>query len=96
MVRATWNGGVLAESEDTVVVEGNRYSPVESLRREHLHPSDRQTMCGWKGQANYYDVVVDGKVNAAAAWFYTDPSPAAAMIRGRCPTRSATLTRSSS
>lgn len=68
MVRATWNGIVLAESDDTVVVEGNHYFPVESLRPGHFRPSDKHTVCPWKGQASYHDVVVDGEVNRAAAW----------------------------
>lgn len=83
MVRATWNGALLAESDDTVVVEGNHYFPPEALQREHLAPSDHRSVCGWKGHASYYDVVVDGKVNRAAAWYYPDPKPAADAIRGR-------------
>ncbi len=80
-VIATWNGAVLAESSDTVVVEGNRYFPPGSVRRELLVHSDRHTRCPWKGQASYYDIVVDDAVNPAGAWYYPDPSPAAAEIR---------------
>lgn len=80
-MRALWNGQVIAESDDTVVVEGNHYFPAESVRRELLRPSSRHTICPWKGQASYYDVVVDGQVNAAAAWYYPAPSQAAAHIK---------------
>lgn len=81
MPKATWNGVVLAESEDTVVVEGNHYFPIESVKEEHLRPSSHRTVCPWKGQAGYYDVVVDGEVNKDAAWYYPDPSPAARQIK---------------
>ncbi len=81
--RATWNGAVLAESEETVVVEGNQYFPLNDVLIEHLRVSASHTICGWKGEASYYDVVVDGKVNHDGAWYYTDPSPAAAHIKGR-------------
>ena len=83
MPRATWNGSILAESDDCVVVEGNQYFPAEAVRREHLRPSATHTTCPWKGVASYYDVVVDGQVNRDAAWYYEDPKPAAAEIRGR-------------
>jgi uncharacterized protein (DUF427 family) len=83
MPRATWNGAVIAESDDTVVVEGNHYFPRASLRTEHLAPSDRTSVCHWKGTASYYDVVVAGETNPAAAWYYADPSEAAAVIRDR-------------
>lgn len=81
--RALWNGAVLAESADTVVVEANHYFPPESLNWEYFRPSSTHTVCGWKGQASYLDVVVDGKVNSDAAWYYPDPKPAAARITGR-------------
>jgi uncharacterized protein (DUF427 family) len=81
MVRATWNGSVLAESDDTVVVEGNHYFPPSAVNREHFAASDEHTVCPWKGEASYYDVVVDGKTNPAAAWYYPDPKPAAEEIR---------------
>jgi uncharacterized protein (DUF427 family) len=83
MPRATWNGAVLAESDQCVVVEGNQYFPPESVRREHLRPSATHTTCPWKGVASYLDVVVDGRVNRDAAWYYESPKPAAASIRGR-------------
>lgn len=79
-MRAIWNGEVIAESASTVVVEGNHYFPSASLKMEFFQPSDHHTMCGWKGQASYYDVVVDGKVNGNAAWYYPEPKPAAAEV----------------
>jgi uncharacterized protein (DUF427 family) len=82
MARATWNGTVLAESERTVVVEGNHYFPPEAVRREHLRDSATHTVCGWKGTASYYDVEVGGQVNKDAAWYYPEPKPAAANIKG--------------
>jgi len=83
MVTASWNGAVLAESDDTVVVEGNDYFPSDSLNLEHFAESPRHTLCPWKGTASYYDVVVDGEVNPGAAWYYPDPRPAAADIKDR-------------
>lgn len=83
MITATWNGKVLAESDATVVVEGNHYFPPEAIRREFFKPSDTTTICPWKGTAHYYSLVVDGKDNPDAAWFYPDPKEAAAQIRDR-------------
>ena len=82
MVRATWNGKVLAESDRTVVVEGNHYFPPDSVQRELLEPSAHTTHCGWKGDASYCDVVVDGQRNPNAAWYYPEPLAAAAEIAG--------------
>lgn len=82
-MKAIWNGAVLAQSDDTVVVEGNHYFPQASLRHEHFRPSDTHTTCPWKGIASYYDVVVGDAVNADAAWTYPDPKPAAKEIEGR-------------
>ena len=82
-MRAIWNGAVIAESDDTVVVEGNHYFPPTAIREEHFRPSDHHTVCGWKGTASYYDVVVDGQVNANAAWFYPETKPEADSVRGR-------------
>ena len=82
MARATWNGAVLAESDRTVVVEGNHYFPPEAVRREHLRDSATHTVCGWKGTASYYDVEVGGRVNKDAAWYYPDPLPAARHLAG--------------
>jgi uncharacterized protein (DUF427 family) len=81
-VKAIWNGAVIAESATTRVVEGNHYFPPESLRAAHFADSATHTTCSWKGVASYKDVVVDGKRNADAAWYYPDPKPAAAEIRG--------------
>jgi len=81
--QATWNGVVLADSEHTIVVEGNQYFPIADVKQDLLRPSDTHTTCHWKGLASYYDVVVDGKVNGDAAWFYPDPSAAAEKIKGR-------------
>lgn len=82
-MKATWNGATVAESDDTVVVEGNHYFPAESVREDLLRPSTTHTTCPWKGQASYYSLEVDGKVNPDAAWYYPDPKPAAAEISGR-------------
>jgi uncharacterized protein (DUF427 family) len=81
-MKAVWNGTVLAESSHTVVVEGNHYFPPESLRRDFFKPSPTQTVCGWKGTANYYTIEVDGQVNPDAAWYYPEPLPAARQITG--------------
>lgn len=82
MAKAIWNNAVLAESADTVVVEGNHYFPPDAINREYFRASDAHTVCGWKGTASYYDVVVDGQVNEQAAWYYPDPKSAAANIKG--------------
>lgn len=83
MTKASWNGAVIAESKQTVVVEGNHYFPAEAVNTAYLRPSATHTTCPWKGVASYYDVVVDGRVNKDAAWYYPDPKPAAAQIAGR-------------
>ena len=83
MVKATWNGAVLAESDDTVVVEGNHYFPASALKRDFVQPSEKHTTCGWKGVASYYDVVVDGKTNADACWYYPDPMKGAEAVKDR-------------
>ena len=82
MTQAIWNGTVIADSETTSVVEGNHYFPADSVRWELLEENDRQTVCHWKGTANYYDIVVDDKLNPAAVWQYRNPSAAAAGIEG--------------
>jgi uncharacterized protein (DUF427 family) len=81
--QARWNGAVIADSDETVVVEGNQYFPIESVVAASLQPSETHTTCHWKGEASYYDVVVDGKVNSDAAWYYPEPSEAAANIKDR-------------
>ena len=82
-MKAHWNGEIIAESDDTVVVEGNHYFPEDSLRREFFRESDQKSVCAWKGEASYYDLDVNGRLNAAAAWYYPSPKPAAAEIAGR-------------
>ena len=82
-MRASWNGMVIAESDDTVVVEGNHYFPADAVRADCLTASRTSTVCPWKGVANYYDVVVDGQRNADAAWYYAAPNEAAREIAGR-------------
>jgi uncharacterized protein (DUF427 family) len=83
MPRAIWNNAVLAESDHTVVVEGNHYFPPDALHAEYFKPSATHTICSWKGTASYYDLVVSGQVNQDAAWYYPSPSAAAANIKGR-------------
>jgi uncharacterized protein (DUF427 family) len=82
-VKAIWNQQVIAESGDTVVVEGNHYFPPDSVNREFLQDSTTTTICPWKGTANYYTLMVDGQSNPDAAWYYADTKPAADQIRGR-------------
>jgi uncharacterized protein (DUF427 family) len=82
MARAVWNGIILAESDATQVVESNHYFPADSIQRQYFRESGTHTTCGWKGLASYYDVVVDGKVNPDAAWYYPTPLPAAQNIAG--------------
>lgn len=83
MVKALWNGKVIAESAQTEVVEGNHYFSIEDVRQEFLQPSSHTSSCPWKGIAQYYSVVVDGQQNRDAAWYYADPKPAAKNIAGR-------------
>ena len=82
-MKAIWRGQLLAESDETVVVEGNHYFPLASLRREHFRPSATHTVCPWKGSASYYDVVVGSDVNRDAAWYYAEPKAAAKQITDR-------------
>jgi uncharacterized protein (DUF427 family) len=81
MPKAVWNGQVVAESDKTVVVEGNHYFPPDSINLDFLRDSEEHTRCPWKGIASYYDVVVDGEVSRGGAWFYPDPSRAAKKIK---------------
>jgi len=83
MVKAIWNGQVIAESDATIVVEGNHYFPASSVRSEVLENSSTTTVCPWKGTAHYYTLVVDGAKNPDAAWYYPEPKAAAEEIRGR-------------
>ncbi len=82
-MKATWNGAVLAESDDTVLVEGNHYFPPASLDMALFTPTATQTTCGWKGTCNYYSVTVAGKTNPDCAWVYPAPKPDAAHVTGR-------------
>jgi uncharacterized protein (DUF427 family) len=82
MAKATWEGAVLAESDKTVEVEGNQYFPADAIHKEYFKPSDQHTECPWKGTASYYDIDVNGKRNAGAAWYYPDPKTAARQIKG--------------
>jgi uncharacterized protein (DUF427 family) len=82
MAVATWNGTLIAESDKTVVVEGNHYFPPESVNTQYLRQSTTTSRCPWKGLANYYSLIVDGKTNKDAAWYYAEPSDAAASIKG--------------
>lgn len=82
MIRAVWNGVVLAEAEQTVQLEGNHYFSPDSIRGEYLTDSATTTVCPWKGTAHYYTVTVDGEVNPDAAWYYPDPSARAQEIAG--------------
>jgi len=81
MPRATWNGAVLAQSDETVVVEGNHYFPPETINREHFVASDKRTTCPWKGEASYFTLRVDGEENADAAWTYVDPKERATQLK---------------
>lgn len=81
-MQAVWKDKVIARNDDTVIVEGNHYFPVEALDREYVRESATHSSCPWKGEASYYDVVVDGEVNRDAAWYYPQPKDAAANIAG--------------
>ena len=82
-MKATWNNTVIAESDDTVLVEGNHYFPEGALKREFVTFSNHRTTCPWKGEARYYSLLVNGELNTDAAWYYADPKPEADSIRGR-------------
>jgi uncharacterized protein (DUF427 family) len=82
-MKAIWRGTVIADSQDTVVVEGNHYFPLESINADFLEASTHTSICPWKGTANYYTVKVNDERNANAAWYYADPKAAAAEIKGR-------------
>ncbi|MGI8880739.1 MAG: DUF427 domain-containing protein [Jatrophihabitans sp.] len=83
MATATWNGTVIAQSDDTVIVEGNHYFPRASVRADVLRDSDTQSVCPWKGTASYHSVELDGETNPDAAWYYPAPKDAAAEIKDR-------------
>ena len=82
-MKAIWNEKVIAESDDTVVIEGNHYFPESSVKKEFLSPSVTETVCHWKGTANYFSLHVDGKENKDAVWYYSNPSELAKGIKGR-------------
>ena len=82
-MKAIWKDTVVAQSDDTVVVEGNHYFPADALKREYTLASNTKTMCSWKGQASYWTLFVNGDANPDAVWFYADPKDAAAQIKGR-------------
>ncbi|MEY3444917.1 MAG: hypothetical protein RLZZ519_3198 [Bacteroidota bacterium] len=82
-MKAIWNDTVLAESNDTIVVEGNHYFPADSLAKAHFAESETHSVCAWKGKASYYHVSVNGKTNSDAAWYYPEPKQEAELIKGR-------------
>ena len=82
-MKAIWNNQVIAESDQTVVIEGNHYFPRESVKKEFLKDSDTHSTCPRKGQASYYSILVDGELNKDAAWYYPDPKSAASVIKDR-------------
>ena len=82
-MKAIWNNTVIADSDDTVMVEGNHYFPEQSVNKALLQFSNHKTSCAWKGQASYYSLLVNGDMNVDAAWFYPDPKPEAESIRNR-------------
>jgi len=81
MAKAIWHDAVIAESDETKIIEGNHYFPPESVAKQYLRPSDAHTVCFWKGVASYYDIVVDDATNEQAAWYYPDPKSKAADIK---------------
>ena len=80
-MKAIWNGKVIAESDNTVVVEGNHYFPPESVNFDYLKSSDKHTTCPWKGTASYYNIEANGETNRDSAWYYPEPKQAAAEIK---------------
>ena len=81
-MKAVWNGKIIAQSNETVIVEGNHYFPIESVNNDFLNDSDTHSTCPWKGKASYYSLNVDGKINKDAAWYYPSPKPEANKIKG--------------
>ena len=82
-MKAIWKNTVIAESDDTVMVEGNHYFPEASVKREYISFSNHKTSCAWKGQASYYSLMINGELNTDAVWYYADPKPEAEAIRNR-------------
>ncbi len=83
MMRATWNGVTVAQSDDTVQVEGNHYFPIDAVDRQYVRESETHSVCPWKGTASYYDIVVGGESNSDAAWYYPEPKAGAEMVGAR-------------
>jgi uncharacterized protein (DUF427 family) len=81
-MQAVWNSVVIAESDETVIVEGNHYFPIDSIKNEYFQKTDFTSFCGWKGMANYFSVNVNGKINKDCAWYYAEPNEAATKIKG--------------
>lgn len=81
MTKAVWNGTTVAESDKTITIEGNKYFPSDSVKKEFFKESDTHTICPWKGKANYYSLEVNGQFNEDAAWYYPQPKAAAANIK---------------
>jgi uncharacterized protein (DUF427 family) len=81
-MKAVWNNPVIAESDSTIVIEGNHYFPPESIKKEFFQESNTHTQCSWKGTASYYTVKINGKDNRDSAWYYPEPSEAATRIKG--------------
>ncbi len=81
-MKAIWNNATIAESNETIVVEGNHYFPAGSINKSYFQPSETHTVCGWKGTASYYDIVVNGETNKDAAWYYPETKPDAKNIEG--------------
>ncbi len=81
-MQAIWNDVVIAESDETVIVDGNHYFPFDSIKEEYFKKAELTTVCGWKGMANYYSVDVNGKTNKDCAWYYAEPNDAASKIKG--------------
>lgn len=81
-MKAVWNGEVIAESENTIIIEGNHYFPPESVHKEFLLPSGTQTTCPWKGVASYCSLIANNKINNDASWYYANPKPEANNIKG--------------
>lgn len=82
-MKASWNNIVIAESDDTVLVEGNYYFPESALKKEYVTFSNHKTSCAWKGQASYYSLLINGEMLTDAVWYYPDPKPEAEMVRSR-------------
>ncbi len=83
MPQAIWNEKVIADSEETIIIEGNHYFPPDSIKNEFFKPSQHKTVCSWKGEASYYDIDVDDQTNSDAAWYYHNPEEASLDRTGR-------------